>query len=155
MLECKECQKSFDEILSAKNVSELREFNWNPKLISDSPEPEFCSKWCQKLWHEKNDEPVETEEIFISKCGEKKYGASDMASIYKDLNNPLYEIAKNKDMMKVIMSGNASDKGFKKEVESIERKRVNEAKEKSRDIKREKLQTVKDNYKRKYGVDPI
>lgn len=68
----------------------------------------------------------------IVKGGTPRFGKvthKDMTERYRDHNNPLAEITKDKVMFKTIMEGNASDKVFKKEVEAIERARVTEKKE--------------------------
>lgn len=77
----------------------------------------------------------------------------EMTERYKDHNNPLAEITKDKVMFKTIMEGNASDPVLKKEVEAIERARVTEKKEKSRSSKKKRIEELKTNYKKKYGAN--
>lgn len=92
----------------------------------------------------------------IVKGGTPRFGKvthKDMTERYRDHNNPLAEITKDKVMFKTIMEGNASDKVFKKEVEAIERARVTEKKEKSRSAKKQRIEGLKKDYKKKYGAN--
>lgn len=48
MKECKQCGKEYDDQLSGLPLSQLREFSYDPALISDARDDGFCSKWCEK-----------------------------------------------------------------------------------------------------------
>jgi hypothetical protein len=84
-----------------------------------------------------------------------KRNHEDMTQLYRENNNPLAEITKDKAMFRAITEGNASDKSLKRDVEIIERNRVQSEKKKSRDAKLKKVNDAKMKYKKKYGVNPL
>lgn len=92
----------------------------------------------------------------IVKGGTQRFGKpsyKDMTEMYRENNNPLAEITKDKAMYKTITQGNASDKKLTADVTAIESARLNSRKTKSRDEKLGRIKALKENYRRKYGKD--
>lgn len=80
-------------------------------------------------------------------------GHKDLNALCSDKRSPIYQMTKDKVMYKHIRHGNASDKTLKRDAEQLQRKHHAMRKEESRRPALEKIQKLKDQYKKRYKQD--
>lgn len=151
MRTCKQCQKPFDEDLSNLRVSELREINYDFKLISDARDLNYCSKFCEKA---SDKTPIEVGIFRFGATNVSRKRAGDVLALTGGKGNEA-DIARDPVMMKHIMSGNASDKGINRSVTEMQKEKKDTARREQRMEQKQKIDTMKERYRAKYGRDTV
>lgn len=148
MKTCKECKNQFDEELSKLKLSELGEINYDFKLLSDSKDLNYCSKFCEK----KNDKtPIEVGIFRFGTTNASRRRAGDVLALSGG-EGSMAAIAKDPIMMKNIMDGNASDKGLNRDAAVIETERNRTKRQEQRQEQKKKIDTMKERYRARYGA---
>lgn len=133
---CKECEREF-----------------NPET-SDTYNPDFCNKWCDKAFADRNYEKEgRGVEVFMGTTLAARKRAGDIRAQYAG-RGTLSEMANDRVMMKHIMEGNPSDKSLKADATLIEQTRMERPRREWDERKRKSLQEKKERYRAKYGVNP-
>lgn len=164
MQECKVCKKEFDLELSRKPIKEILDIGFNPLILTDSREDEFCSKWCEKKWHDENDEkvyvpghfevsvmkpvisPTLGKEISSKKVLNRELKRRGIVNT-NDLDTPIKRMERDKTMVSMIKNGKASDPGLKREAEAISREYEDKRKQFNRQKDSKELFEMKKKFK--------
>lgn len=167
MQECKVCRKEFDFELSKKSVIELREIRYDHNFITDARDEGFCSKWCEKKWHDENDvdnfkaglaqvmtpkpvmSPTLGREVSSRKVLNRELKRRGIVNT-NDLDTPIKQMERDKTMVSMIKNGKAGDRGLKAEAIAISR----EYEDKRKKTVKEKDHKELFQMKKKYGLLP-
>lgn len=157
MKSCKECEKLFDEEMSAMSFSELREISYDAKLMSDARDLDFCDKFCEKKssdreWFAAGNSLSRGFQLVMGPTLRSKKRAGDVLAMTCGQGNEA-DIARDPVMMKTIMSGNPSDKGLNNAVTEMQKEKKTRARQEQRADQKKKIDTAKAQYRAKYGVE--
>ena len=152
MRKCEKCGTNYDEELSAMTFAELRDIDYDPKLLSDSSDIEYCSKKCQRQVNTEQFEAMSEDEkaafigISVGSIANAKRMKRDKTFDLRDVkDSPINQMERDKAMVRQIKNGKASDPGLKKEAETIQREHESNRQQKIREKdKRELGQMRKD-----------
>lgn len=151
MKSCKQCEKLFDEELSKRNLSELREINYDFKILSDAKDLEYCSKFCEK---KSDNTPIKVGIFRYGQTLRSRKGAADVLAATAGTGNE-GDIARDKVAMAHITGGNASDKGLTRMVTEMQTEKKNNKRQAERATQKEKIDGMKERYRAKYGRDAV
>lgn len=127
------------------------DLEFNPKL-SDSRDERFCSKWHERDYcNREYGKSVEAGQVIIGDTLASKKRAGDVKALTGGRGSEA-NIANDPVMMRHIMNGNASDKGLKRDVESMNREISQNKRFEARQEQKKKIDTMNARYKARWGV---
>lgn len=125
-----------------------REFN---AKHTDTYDERFCSKWCEKKYCDREyGKSVEVGAVMMGDTLSAKRRAGDVLAITDGAGSEA-NIARDSVMMRHIMSGNASDKGLKRDVTAMNKEISERARQEKREMQKGRVDEARARYRAKWG----
>lgn len=159
MNKCKVCEVEYDAETSKLTLNQLREVSYDPKLLTDSNEPDFyCSKWCEKkdagevareeglinvLIPQTVYSPTLGKEVSMGKRAEKELARHGVVRTDDIKDSPMAQMQRDSKMVSMIKDGKGSDKGISREAHAIQREYESKRKQALRERDHKELYQMK------------